>query len=282
MNILEAMFLGILQGLTEFIPISSSAHLDVIPKIFGWHNPSTFFDTFLHIGTFLALLVYFRTKIFTYLVVAFKFIFNKKLDQKSEKQSLFVLRNIILATIPAALIGLLFETYITNLFDNKELDKQSNLIIALAMIFMGILLIVYPRFIKGKRMEIYNLGILRSFIIGTAQAIAFVRGVSRSGVSIVASQFVGLRRIDAAEFSFLMSIPIMFLTSIYSIYELFFLNNDSKNEYILPSIVGMFTSFIFGILAIKFLLSFLKNNSLAFFGVYRIVFGILIILVFYL
>jgi len=282
MNILEAMFLGILQGLTEFIPISSSAHLDIIPKLFGWKNPSTFFDTFLHIGTFLALLVYFRKKVYVYFVVLFKLIFNKKIIQKNDKHSLLILRNIILATIPAVIMGLLFEGYITNLFDSKELDKYSNLIISLAMIFMGIVLIVYTRFLGGKRIEMHNLGALRSFIIGIAQAVAFIRGISRSGVSIIASQFMGLRRIDAAEFSFLMSIPIMFLTSIYSIYELFFLNNDSKNEYILPSIVGMFTSFIFGILAIKFLLSFLKNNSLAFFGVYRIVFGILIILVFYL
>jgi len=282
MNILEAMFLGILQGLTEFIPISSSAHLDVIPKIFGWHNPSTFFDTSLHIGTFLALLVYFRKKVYVYFAVLFKFIFNKKIIQKNDKHSLLILRNIILATIPAVIIGLLFEGYITNLFDSKELDKYSNLIISLAMISMGIVLIVYTRFLRGKRIEMHNLGALRSFIIGIAQAVAFIRGISRSGISIIASQFVGLRRIDAAEFSFLMSIPIMFLTSIYSICELFFLNNDSKNEYILPSIVGMFTSFIFGILAIKFLLSFLKNNSLAFFGVYRIVFGIIIILVFYL
>ena len=148
---------------------------------------------------------------------------------------------------------------------------------------MGILLIVYPKFIKGKkRIEMYNLGVLRSFIIGVAQAIAFVRGVSRSGVSIVASQFVGLKRIDAAEFSFLMSIPIMLLTSIYSIYQLISLNDNLKNEYILPSVVGMFSSFVFGILAIKFLLSFLKNNSLVFFGFYRILFGMFVILIFYL
>lgn len=273
MDIFQAILLGAIQGLTEFIPVSSSAHLDLVPKVLGWKNPNTVFDTFIHIGTFLALLFFYRKKILKYTRSLLKIY---KYSSKEDKENILIIRNVLISTIPAFLIGIFFNNLISVFYDSSEYDEISNFFIIASMFFLGIVFIVYPSFLKNKKVSISNLSIKKSFLIGFFQIFAFFRGVSRSGITILTGQFLGLKRVDAADFSFLMSIPIIFSTSIYSIYNLLkdYTDYNFSSEELFAYLLGMFSAFIFGAIAINFLLNFLKKYSLKVFGYYRIMFAV--------
>ncbi len=274
MNILEAILLGVIQGVTEFLPISSSGHLEVLPRLFGWGTPSTVFMIMLHVGTFMAILIYFRKKIFLYFQALINFL-NKKADKS--KNELRIILRILVATIPAGILGYLLEKPLVDFYDNNLDNKLIFLLVAIPMIVIGIVFIVEKKWTKHHEKKIEEIKINNALVIGFAQALAFIRGVSRSGVTIISGRLVGLSRAEAAEFSFLMSIPILVVTSLYGFINL---GGNNVSIEIAPIIVGTMFSFLSGYFSIAFLISFLKRNSLAAFGIYRVIFGAILILLF--
>ncbi|MFS8131010.1 MAG: undecaprenyl-diphosphate phosphatase [Candidatus Dojkabacteria bacterium] len=279
MNFLEPILLGAVQGLTEFIPVSSSGHLYVLPKIFSTSEflGSTSFILFLHLGTLLALLIYYRKLIAKYIGVAIRYLKNRN-PQDQEKKDVIIIRNILLATIPAGVIGLIVDKFLTNLYDNNITDKNvAFIVVAIPMIIMGLLFIFESSFIRNNKSNIEDLGIKKTLYVGFSQALAFIRGTSRSGVTLLTGQLAGLSRVSAAEFSFLISIPIITASSIYETLQFLKDSSDFSSNLITSYILGAITSFIVGLFAIDFLMKFLRKRSLAFFGYYRVYFGVFLI-----
>lgn len=251
MNIFEAILLGIIQGLTEFIPISSSGHL-VIAQTFLSGASEHLFLEWINIGTVLALVVFFRRRIMSMI----------KTVIVGKDYRLF--GRIILATVPAALVGFFLADFIeTTPFFGSVWT------VVVTLVLVGIILIVLEKLPKRSPVETLDeLPWRRAFDIGVAQVLALIPGTSRSGITIIAGRLSGLGRAEAAEFSFLVSIPIM-LGVIAKL-----LIKSSDRLYLLDNLltlsIGNIAAFVSGLLAVGFLMRFLKNNSLAVFGWYRI------------
>jgi undecaprenyl-diphosphatase len=247
---LEAIILGIVQGLTEFLPVSSTAHLILFPWFFGWKGEldTLTFDVALHAGTLLALILFFWRD---WLELIFK------------KQRLFGL--IILASIPAGAAGFLLNDIVEN-------NLREPLVISIMLIAVGILMLVAERTNKHKGLE--KTGLKDSLIIGIAQAIAIIPGVSRSGITISAGLFRGFEREASARFSFLLSTPLIAGATALHLKEA--LISQTNHDFRL-FFAGIITSFITGFIAIKFLLKFLKKNPLNLFVYYRFVLSAVII-----
>ncbi|GIW23518.1 MAG: undecaprenyl-diphosphatase [Candidatus Sericytochromatia bacterium] len=257
MNIIESIILGIVQGLTEFLPISSSAHLLIFPKIMGWQEPPFVFDTSLHLGTLISLLVYFRTDIITLLSNFFKCLKKKSFQNNNDgKLALYIL----IGTIPAGLFGLFFEKTIEEKLHNPK-------VIVFTLFFLGILLLISDYYSKKNR-NFDNLNFKDIIIIGFAQAMALIPGTSRSGITMTSALFLNLNRETAARISFLLGIPITTAASLYKLKDLFEMKLDINiiNYFTL----GVISSAITGFLCIKYLLKFLKSNSFVIFAIYRI------------
>lgn len=266
MDIIHSFLLGVVQGLTEFLPVSSSAHLVLLPKIINFKNEflhSLTFDVLLHSGTLLAVLIYYREKIIKLLNSFFKGIFNKQERNNTEfKLSIFL----ISATIPALLIGAFLNDYAESKF-------RSPVLIALVLIVFGFFLL-YADSKKNIGKDINNLTLKDALIIGCFQAIAIIPGVSRSGITITAALLLGFKRQDAAEFSFLLSIPVIFGAFVFEIPDVI---KHGVYENISILLTGFISSFIAGFVAILFLINFVKKNSYLPFVIYRVLLGILII-----
>lgn len=261
MSLIEAIILGILQGLTEFLPVSSSAHLLILPWIMGWVEPPFVFDMALNIGTLAALFIYFRndiselTKGFLRLLVTR----NIKTDTQA-RLSLYVL----LGTIPAAVIGFLFEKKIEAYF-------HSPYVIAFTLIFWGIMLWFVDK--KSKRVkDLEDLTFFDAFFVGFAQVLALIPGTSRSGVTMTSALFANFKKETAARFSFLLSIPITTGATLYKMKDLLNINIDSN--VIINFSAGVIASGIVGYLCIAYLIKFLKTNSFAVFAIYRVMLGV--------
>ena len=273
MNIIEAIFLGIIQGLTEFLPISSTGHLTVAGKVMhliSAENPHqwTAFIAVIQLGTLAAVLLYFRKDI----VLITKDFLNdnffawKKFSLQSSNSKLGWL--IILGSIPVAVIGLLFKDFIEGSF-TKELN-----VIAISLIALALILALAEKTAKFKK-DVKDLTVLDSIVIGFAQALALIPGSSRSGTTITGGLFIGLNREAAARFSFLLSIPAVLASGLLEFYEsLKFLDSSMA----VNLFVSTFTSAISGYIAIGFLLRYLRKNSTFIFIYYRIAVGILILL----
>jgi undecaprenyl-diphosphatase len=246
----EAIILGIVQGLTEFLPISSTAHLILFPWFLNWRGEinTLTFDVALHAGTLLALILFFWRD---WLELIFK------------KQRLFGL--IILASIPAGVAGFLLNDIVEN-------NLRKPLVISIMLIAVGILMLVAERTNKHKGLE--KTGLKDSLIIGIAQAIAIIPGVSRSGITISAGLFRGFEREASARFSFLLSTPLIAGATALHLKEA--LISQTNHDFRL-FFAGIITSFITGFIAIKFLLKFLKKNPLNLFVYYRFVLSAVII-----
>lgn len=254
MNFIEAIILGLVQGITEFIPVSSSGHLALTQRFFG-ENVDHLLIQALDFGTILALLIYFRPK----LIQMFQDVFYKK--------NYRLLRNIILTCLPAGLLGFLFA----NAIEASTWITQPALV-ASFIILVGIIMIVLeklPKLSPVKDGEALNKK--RAFTIGVAQSAALFPGVSRSGSTIITSRLMGLKPAQAAEYSFLVSIPIM----LGLVLKLTLSSDDraymAANWQVL--LVGNIAAFIAGILAVTFLLNYLKNHPLTIFGWYRVIVG---------
>ncbi|HBP00658.1 MAG: Undecaprenyl-diphosphatase UppP [Candidatus Moranbacteria bacterium GW2011_GWE1_49_15] len=271
MDILQAVVLGIVQGLGEFLPISSTAHLVLAPYFFGWEDPGLAFDVALHAGTLVAVLGYFWKDwvdivkaAVNHLGLKFQFESRNHLDVYSSN----LLWLLAIATIPGALAGYFLEDYAEGVFRHP-------LVIAFSLSFVGLLLYAADKFLKHKK-EVKDMTVRDSIIIGIAQAIAIIPGVSRSGATMTAGLWAGLSREGAARFSFLMSTPII-LGAVLAQFSDFF---NGKFETV-PLVVGVLTSAISGYLAIAFLLRFLQKYGFAIFVWYRIFLALVILAVYF-
>lgn len=257
---LSAIF-GATQGLTEFLPVSSSGHLIILHQFFKLNVDSLIFDVALHLGALFALLLFFRSKIYN----LFCGIANQKNLRENKNFKLFFF--ILIATIPAGAVGFFFEDKIKLYFRNLT-------VVSLALIIGGLLLIAADKYSK-KQQDIYHFRVAEIFLIGIAQAFALIPGVSRSAVTIIAGLGLKLQRQAAAEFSFLLAIPIIFGAAVK---EVFILNlNVLSTLDKLVFVFGMLSSFIVSYLVIKYFIKFLEKHSLIGFGWYRIALGVIVL-----
>lgn len=257
MTVIQAIVLGIIQGLGEFLPISSSAHLIIFPWLFGWQEHSLTFDVALHMGTLVAVVVFFWRD---WLIL----IREGLTRPKSRDGRLFWF--LVIATIPGAIFGALLESKVETVF------RTSYLMIGTALIVMGIILYLVDR-MSSKTRDLSDLTLGNSIIIGIAQAFAIIPGFSRSGVTISAALAQGQNRETAARFSFLLSTPIILGAGILKLHKIV------PAEMGLPFWVGIATAAVVGFVAIKFLLRYLQKGSFALFAWYRLILGLAIILV---
>lgn len=251
MSIFEAIFLGFVQGITEFIPVSSSGHLVLAQSLFG-SNIDHLLIQALDFGTTLALIIYFWPRL------------TDLARQVFVKKDYRLARNILITSIPAGVLGLLLANFIEN---SKVLVNP--LVVAIMLALVGVLMIVVDKLpMKSKKASGRELSPRRALVIGLAQAFALIPGVSRSGSTIIASRVMGLGSKAAAEYSFMVSIPIMLglLSKL--------LIKESDRAYLMSHldivIIGNIAAFISGMLAIKFMLTYLEKHGLSIFGWYRI------------
>lgn len=263
MSIFQSIILGIIQGIGEFLPISSSAHLIIIPYLFNWSEHSLAFDVALHFGTLIAVLfVYFKDW-----WELFKGAFNKVVYKKNSfNNKMFWF--LVLATIPGALIGKLFEEPIENIL------RSNYVIIAIALAVMGILIFLGDKWAakkyKNKETDFEHLTLKQTFIIGLSQALAVIPGFSRSGTTILTARLMGVSRSAAAKFTFLLSVPIIFGATILKL-------PDMITGFSPELIVGIIVSAVVGVISIKFLLRYIKKHDFAIFAYYRVIIAIIVL-----
>lgn len=257
MSILQAIVYGIVQGIGEFLPISSTAHLILLPWLLGWKDPGVVFDVALHLGTALAVILFFIKD-------WFRIISAGLTKPRTQDGRLFWC--LILATIPGGLFGVLLDKYMENFRDAA--------LIGIMLIVMGIILFLADKYGK-KAISVNETGAKRSIIIGIAQVFAVVPGISRSGITMTAGRLLGMTRESVARFTFLMSAPIILGDALYHAKDLVNTSIDKA-----PFFVAMITAAVVGALSIKFLLDYLKRKGFGIFAIYRCVLGALVIAVY--
>jgi undecaprenyl-diphosphatase len=269
MNSLHAVVLGALQGFTEILPISSSAHLILVPWLFHWPESGLTFDVALHLGTFLALCLYFRRDILELILNFFNGFSRGNIPSPATRLPFYILAG----TIPAALIGKFLEGPIEDIF------RKSPIFIALFLIIFGLIL-SFSDLVGTKRLKMDRITMGPAVLIGLAQCMALVPGVSRSGITITAALFLGFKREDAARFSFLLSLPIVAGAALLKLVELSRHGITAGETEIL--LMGIAVSAIAGYMSIAFLLKFVQNHSLSPFVLYRLLAGAGILMYIYL
>ncbi|GIV14971.1 MAG: undecaprenyl-diphosphatase [Armatimonadota bacterium] len=270
MNLIEAVVLGILQGLGEFLPISSSAHLLIAPWLFGWQEGTPqeklVFDVALHLGTTVAVIGYFRHDLWR----LFRALFRPANPHPEDRRVAWM---ILLACVPGAAAGALFENVI-----EQSIRTRIALIAGLLML-MGVILYLADRFGRRER-PVESLRTLEGFLIGCAQALALIPGVSRSGATITAGLMLGLTREAAARFSFLLSAPITLGATLWTFRHL--VKSPPASEQLLVMAAGVVTSSVVGYLSIAFLLRYLRTHSVNLFLWYRLALGLLVLTVWWM
>ena len=263
MEIYQAIILGVVQGLTELLPISSSAHLNLIPTIFNWSVPESF-DVALHFGTLLAIGIFFFKDWLGLIAGGFKKVFKK--EDSTEGRMFWY---IVAATIPGGIIGFILDKYAQDLLTKP-------LIIAIALIVMGIILYLVDKNAKSET-EYENMTFKQTFLIGLSQALAFIPGVSRSGITMTTGRAMGVKRESTAKYSFMLSAPIVLAATVFKLGDFIDYFAVASTTGIIAFVLGVLVSFIVGIIVIKFLLNYLKKGSFKIFAVYRVVVGLLVI-----
>ena len=272
MDVAQTIFLGIIQGLTEFLPISSSGHLVIFQHLIGLNNPELLLDISLHVGTLLAVLIFFRADIKMMIYESRGFV--KKLFQKEKKSSsetqqfphAMLIAWIIMGTIPTAFIGILFSSFFQKMFGSP--------------FFVGFMLIVTgamlgaSRFIPDHSTKKGHVGLMVSIAVGIAQGAAIIPGISRSGATIVCGLFFGLNRELAGRFSFLLSIPAIIGATIYR-----FNMKEITEIGLMPFFVGIFVSFLVGLIALKITMNMVRKGNLFYFAPYCLLAGIIAIII---
>ncbi len=298
MTALEALVLGIIQGLTEFLPVSSSGHLVFMPHIFGWAYQGLAFDVVVHMGTLVAVIFYFRKKLWQIV----KSLFSKNIGQTAgtpldssslpQTPSSRSLRSrglplkggeetnvsrlgwfLLLSIIPAGLFGLLLGDFV-------ETSLRSPWVVGVSLIFWAVVLAAADGFGKGladkkANKDLEKITFKNVLFIALAQAIALIPGTSRSGITMTAGLFAKLDKKSAAEFSFLMSVPVITLAGVYKLFQV--INNGTMGQWDNTFLVGFLASTISGFLAIKFLMKIIQKWSFMPFVVYRVAIGTLIL-----
>lgn len=272
--VIQAAFIGLIQGLTEFIPISSSAHLELVPWIFGWESSgligSLAFDVFLHLGTLVALLVYFFRDWIRYIGAWFASVRERRIGDDPDRRIAWLLA---IATVPAAIIGFALEGFIEESFHGD--NDAARLAIAAFLVIGGAALYAADRF-GSRRRELTGIRVPTALTIGFSQALALLPGISRSGATITAGLALGLTRESAARFSFLLATPITLGAGLYGSRRL--LEEAHTGAEWLAIGVGFAAAAISGLLAIGFLLSWLRRRSVAIFSLYRVGFAIVVVI----
>ncbi|MBX7161815.1 MAG: undecaprenyl-diphosphatase UppP [Acidimicrobiia bacterium] len=271
MTVIQSFILGVIQGITEFLPISSSAHLALVPWMFGWAaleaNPEIqkSFDAALHVGTFLAVTIYFRSTVWQLCRGFVRTLRNRAAETLEDRMVWYV----IIASVPAAIIGFVGEQVIA-----EKLTQPW--IMAITLTLFGLVMLVVDRYARLTR----DLAAMRSgdaIFVGLAQAIALIPGTSRSGVTLTAGMLRGFTREEAIRFSFLMSIPITGGAAFYSLLKLVSSGAAGTTIGYAQLAVGLVTSFVVGYAAVAWLLQYLRSGTLVPFVVYRVALSLLIV-----
>jgi undecaprenyl-diphosphatase len=269
-TVVQALVMGIVQGLTEFLPVSSSGHLIVVPFLAGWDDAfinSLAFSVMLHLGTLVALLVYFRSDWIRLVPAGLAAIRDRSFRDDEDRRLAWLL---IATTIPAALIGLVFSDLIESYFRSVGL-------VAVTLVLGGLILLIADRF-GAKSRTIEDVTFPIAVGIGAAQALALIPGISRSGISISAGRMVGMDRESAARFAFLMATPITAGAGLFEVRKLI-AGEGGIQVSTLPLVVGMVAAAISGLAAIHFMLSFLRRRSLDAFVWYRFALAAVVLIV---
>ena len=266
-NCVYSFLLGIIQGVTEFLPISSTAHLKVVPYLLGWNDPGTSISAALQLGSAFAIIFYFRGDI-SLIINSFFSIFNHHKLVKDENTKLATY--IFIASIPILSFGLIVKLFWPGFSDSQF---RSLFFIAIISIIMSFLLALSE--IYGKRNKFFvDIKLIDIILLGVSQSLAIFPGVSRSGITLTSALFSGIERRTAARLSFLVGIPAI---SISGFVELFTLYKTSLTIDIIPILVGIISSFFSSLIAIYFLLKFLAKNNTYIFVFYRLAFGVFIL-----
>lgn len=269
-TLFQALVMGVVQGLTEFLPISSSGHLILVPFLFGWNDPfitSLAFSVMLHIGTLLALLVFFRADWVRLVPAGLATLRDRSFRGDPDRKLAWLL---VAATIPAAIAGFLLNDVI------EEQVREPGLV-ALTLVIGGAIMWLADHWGSQKK-DVDDVTFPIATGLGFAQAIALIPGISRSGISISAARFAGLNREAAARFSFLMATPITLGAAIFEVRKLVTGEAGVAVE-LGPLIVGMVAAFVSGMLAIGFLLQYLRTRSLNVFVAYRLILAAIVVVV---
>lgn len=259
MNIYWATFMGIVQGLTEFFPVSSSAHLTLFPWIFNFPDPGLAFDIALHTGTFFAILI----ALWLDFRIMAKALFLKK--PSFEKKMIIFLT---ITSIPGAIFGYLLESKAETIF-------RAPLLITLTLSVFGLILFLVDKYLPARdKMEKMNYG--KSLFIGFSQALAIIPGVSRAGATITAGRALGFNRETAVKYSFLAALPIIFGASVFGLRKV-----PLSEIFSMPWLVGFLAALLSSVWAMKFLLKYVKNNNFNVFVWYRIALSLIILFIYF-
>ncbi len=259
---LQIIILGMIQGITEFLPISSSAHLILVPQIFNWPDQKIHHDIAVHVGTLGAVIFYLRNDI----VDLMKDIAFSLSQQKSRQEFLYM--KIIISTMPAIVVGFLVYNYLIDYFRNMQL-------IAYSCIIFGLVLFIADKYSQSKKIW-SNITFKDAIVIGIFQCFAFIPGASRAGVTITGSRLLGFSRESAAIYSMLLSIPIIFASLVLVLPDFF---AESKNNFnLIEILVSSLISFITAFLSIKFMIALVKRSTFSLFVIYRVILGIVILI----
>ena len=282
MSWIEAIVLGITQGLTEFLPISSSGHLIIVPWLFGWDAPGLAFDAALHLGTLVAVIAYFWRDLLAMvraipLVLRMRFSLLRTSQDVTAGDASFHARLallIVVGSIPGGVVGLAAQSRIDDFFHSSSHMDRAIVVIAILLAAFALLLYAADRLGTETR-AIETVGLRDAIVIGCAQAVALMPGVSRSGITLTAGLFRDLKRADAARFSFLLGVPLVTLAGLKGLTDL--VRANPTGEEIGTIVLGMTASMISGFIAIWGLLRYLQRSSTMVFVIYRLLLSIALI-----
>lgn len=281
-TLIEAIILGIVQGVAEFAPISSSAHLILVPWLFGWNSPllsGLAFDVSLHLGTLAAVLIYFWSDLWRLLKAWFASVFQFRINPDPDRRLAWFL---ILSTIPAAIVGFTLEETVNATFHPTNPADSTRIMLAVAvmLVIFGLIMLLVDRLARHTR-ELTSMRVVDAIIIGLAQVLALFPGVSRSGATFTAGLGLSFRREQAARFAFLLSVPITMGAGLKGFIDLLqaWSAGALGSSDMLIVLVGIVTAGIAGYVCIAFLMRWLRTRSVMIFVIYRCVLAAIVVIV---
>ncbi len=262
MNYFKYFIYGIVQGFTEFLPISSTAHIKIVSEIFSVEDPGSSLSAIVQIGSVLSLLVFFKNDI--------RHLFRTNLNISSLTKNK-IIRSVFIGTISIIIFGIFIKFGIPKFYESI---LRSNLLIGFVSIFTGLLMYLSD-ISKSKNISLLNHSLINSFFIGLAQSFAIIPGVSRSGITISSALLLGWNREDAAKYSLLLGIPAISIAAFVEIYSSF---NNNLLDYSFPLLISLITAFISSLISIKILIKYVTVKGLKIFVFYKIFFGLIILI----